>query len=278
MFRLCRLVTIATVAALLFILAPAAWAQQVIVPPNEPPTARTVMLAKFHFANDNEFHVLHAPEVDEILVFEITNAGPNEQFFIDPEMSLAEVFLSLTPEDTPVPRAIAQLDEHNLLAGRTIVEALEETIEVPMAVFGLTQKSIPVGSGQGSCQLNEPGADYFEDHHCETLGGPGYGGSEKACEKVSSNSIDVDTGSKRRATYTRMASCGGGMNQFRHFYDTVSGWVTQLNVFVDPQKVISAWSAKKGVKRHRRVIFEDHEAAGWVRGWVKYHSEVADGW
>lgn len=273
MFSLCRLVTI---AALLSILTPAAWAQQVI----EPPTARTVMLAKFHFANDNEFHILHAPELDEILAGEYTNAGPNEQFFIDPEMSLAEVFLHLAPEDSPVPRAIAQLDEHNLLAGRTIVDALEETIEVPRDRFGIqqTSKSIAPGTGQGSCQLDEAGAEYFEDHHCYTLGGPGYGDSEEACEKVSSNLIDVDTSSRRRTTYTRMASCGGGMNHFRHFYGTASGWDTQVNVYVDPQKVVSWWSAKTGVKRHRRVIFEDHEAAGWVRGWVKYFSEVAGGW
>ena len=43
MFSLCRLVTIVTVATLLFILAPAAWAQQVIVPPNEPPTLNILL-------------------------------------------------------------------------------------------------------------------------------------------------------------------------------------------------------------------------------------------
>ncbi len=42
-----------------------------------------------------------------------------------------------------------------------------------------------------------------------------------------------------------MASCGGGLNKFRHFYGVVGGWDTQVTVFIDAQKVADWWSSKK---------------------------------
>lgn len=265
-------------AALLFTaLAPAAWAQQ----PAEPPEARTVLLAKFHLANGNEVHLWSVPDVDEIMVGEMTNAGPSEQFFLKPETHPVEVFRLLAPKDSPVPRAIARIDDEKVLAGRKLVVALDKTIEVPMSRLGLLQPMIgAAGAGAGSCQGGAAGADYFEDNHCGALGGPGYGSSESTCYKNAADSIQKTTGSKRRATYTRMAACGSAMSRMRHFYHTVSGWTTQVNVYVDPQKILSWWSYKKGVKRDRRVRFEEKDAGSgaWVRGWVKYHSEVADGW
>lgn len=262
-------------AALLFAaLTPAAWAQQ----PAEPPEARTVLLAKFHLANGNTVQMWSLPDVDEIMIGEITKAGPSEQFFLKPETHPVEVFRLLAPKNSPVPRAIAQIDHDNVLEGRRLVNALPKTIEVPMSRLGAT--ALPaLKSGGGSCEPGE-GIDFFEENHCYTLGGPGYGASEEYCFKNSADWIQKTSEDQRRATYTRMAACGTAMSRLRHFYDTVSGWTTQVNVYVDPQNVISWWSYKDGIKRYRRVRFEekDEGSGAWVRGWIKYHSEAADGW
>jgi hypothetical protein len=238
----------------------------------------TVKLATFHLANGNEVQILGVSEENDVIVAEITDAGPNERFVLKPGMNPAEVFRRLAPLEAPVPRMIAQADDRKALAGRNLVDSLAEPIEVPAERLGMAVSTIPQAAGAGSCQAGAAGADYFESHHCNTLGGPGYGSSESYCDKDARDWIDRSSGSRRRATYTRMASCGSGMNKMRHFYSTVSGWTTQTTVFVDPQKVISAWSYKKGVKRYRRVRFEENDTDGWVRGWMKYHSEVADGW
>jgi len=241
---------------------------------------RTVKLATFQLANGNEVRLLGVPDENDVMVGEIVNTGPNERFVIEPKTHPAEVFRRLAPKDTPVPRMIARLDDKKVLAGRKLVESLDQTVDVPMERLGLQAAVSPqaAGAGAGSCQPGAAGADFFESHHCNTFGGPGYGKKESYCFPDSKDWIDKSTSSRRRATYTRMASCGSGMNKFRHFYGTVSGWDTQVTVFTDPQKVVNWWSYKKGVKRHRRVRFEEHEAGGWVRGWVIYWSEVADGW
>ncbi len=236
-----------------------------------------IELATFHLANGNEVRLLGVPEENDVLVGEIVDAGPNERFVIPPGTGPAEIFRRLAPMDSPVPRMIAQADDRKVLAGRMIVKSIDEPIEVPMERLGLSISTTPQAAGAGSCQGGAAGADYFESHHCNTLGGPGYGSSESYCDKDARDWIDRISGARRRATYTRMASCGSGMNKIRHFYRTVSGW-SQVTAYVDPQKVIDGWSAKTGVKRYRRVRFEEHEAGGWVRGWTIYHSEVAGGW
>jgi hypothetical protein len=268
--------TFGLTATLLTAVTPAAWAQPNIVSPDLP-EVRTELLARFQLADGNEIRFLGVPEMDEVMVGEITDAGPNERFFIRPNTPPAEVFKLLAPEDAPVPRAIASTDDKGLLAGRAVVDALDETIEVPMSKIGV-QPSGPRKAGAGSCQTGAAGAMYFETHHCGSLGGPGYGSSEASCLKDATNYKPNQTSSRRRTTWTVMASCGGGMNRLIHYYGTASGWTNQLNVYVDPQKIVSFWSYTKGVKRHRKVIFQDHQDAGWVRGWVKYHSEVAGGW
>ena len=193
-----------TAALLLAALTPAAWAQE----PAEPPQARTVLLAKFHLANGNTVHLWSLPDVDEIMIGEVTKAGPSEQFFLKPETHPVEVFRLLAPKNSPVPRAIAQIDHDKVFEGRKLVNALHGTIEVPMSRLGLT--TLPTQkAGGGSCEPGDgDGADYFEDHHCYTLGGPGYGSSEQYCFKNSADWIQKTSDDQRRATYTRMAVCG----------------------------------------------------------------------
>lgn len=265
-----------TAALLLAALTPAAWAQQ----PDEP-HARTVLLAKFHLANGNTVHLWSLPDVDEIMIGEITQAGPNEQFFLKPETHPVEVFRLLAPRNSPVPRAIAQIDHDKVFEGRKLVNTLPGTIEVPVSRLGLSAASATKTVGAGSCEPGDgDGADYFEDHHCYTLGGPGYGSSEQYCFKNSSDWIQKTSEDQRRATYTRMAACGSAPSRLRHSYDTVSGWTTQVDLIFDPQQVISYWSYRDGIKRYRRARFEELSigSGAWVRGWIKYHSEVAEGW
>lgn len=242
-----------------------------------PRELATVPLATFQLANGNEIRFIGVPEEDEILIAEIVPAGPNENFVLEAGAHPVDIFKRLAPADAAVPAMIARLDTKKKLAGRKSVASLEGPIAVPLERLGLSPAGAPRAGG-GSCQEGAAGAAYFEKEHCNTLGGPGYGKSEKYCLAAQKNSIDQDTSSRRRATYSRMASCGTGFNQFRHFYGVVSGWTTQVVVIVDSQKVVDLASWKKGVKRHRRVRFEEGSSGGWVRGWVAFHSQVAGGW
>ena len=232
-------------------------------------------LASFNLPNGNEVRFYGVPEDGELMIGEIADAG-REVFSIDTEASPAEIFARLAPADLPVPSMIAATDKDGLLAYREQVEALPEPVDADADDLLGTQ--LYARSGSGSCASGSAGADYFESHHCYTLGGPGYGSSEPHCYEGSWNSLQKTSDSKRRATYTRMASCGSDMNRLRHYYSTASGYTTQVNVYVDPQKVISWWSYKTGIKRYRRVRMEEVGAGGWIRGWIKYHSEVAGGW
>jgi hypothetical protein len=264
-------------------LTPAAWAQPAAkdgkIADNRPiRELKTVDLATFHLANGNEVRIIGVPEEDDIMVGEIIDAGANERFVIEPKTPPAEVFRRLAPKNSPVPRMIAKTDDKKVLAGRKLVEALDKPVQVATDQLGIQLPPKAAAAGAGSCQAGAAGAAYFLAHHCGSDGGPGYGKREPHCYKDAADWIDKTSNSRSRATYARMASCGSGMNRMRHFYGTVSGWDTQVNVYVDPQKVIDWWSYKKGVKRYRRVRFEEHQPAGWVRGWMVFWSEVAGGW
>jgi len=238
----------------------------------------SVRLVTFHIGNLSEVRIVAVPEIGEVSVMEVIPAGGNEKFVLQPGLTPAEVFHRLAPRNTPVPEAILASDDRQLLADRALVTAIDAPIQVRPAKLGL-KPSLPTKVGGGSCQNGAAGADYFIDNHCGALGGPGYGSSESYCDSDASDWIQRTSSSTRRATYTRMASCGDGDNRLRHFYHTViDGWVTQVNEVFAPGQVISWWSYVTGIKRDRRVRFEEEESAGWVRGWTKYHSEVADGW
>jgi hypothetical protein len=240
------------------------------------PEAETLTLATFHLSNGNEVRFLGVPALNELMMGEFTDAGESEDFVINSELHPAEIFRRLAPADSPVPRMLSRMDDANVLDGRAVVETLDSPIAVSLEALGI--QAIPSAAPGGSCQPGTAGAQFFATHHCNTGGGPGYGSGESHCYSGAYNWIQKTSNSRRRATYTRMASCGSGMNRMRHFYRTTSGYTTQVNIYVDPQKVISWWSYREGVRRFRRVRFEEHQEGGFVRGWVRYHSEVAGGW
>lgn len=230
------------------------------------------LLVEFKLSNGNQVQFFGVPEDGEMVIGEISDAG-YERFLVDPNAAPAEIFLELAPADLPVPRMIADTDKE-LFKWHDKVDVIEKAVAVDV---GITAPAV-AKAGSGSCASGNAGASYFEEHHCNTLGGPGYGTSEKYCDEGMADWIQRTSNSRRRATYTRMASCGSGTNHLRHYYGTVSGYTTQLNIYVAPQKVVDYWSAKTGVKRYRRVRMEESASSGWVRGWTAYHSEVAGGW
>lgn len=244
----------------------------------EPHTIRQVdpvVLAEFELPNGNEVRFYGVPEDGELIVGEISDAG-YERFSIRPGTPAAKVFFELAPADTPVPRMIAETDE-DLFRWHEKVDVLEKKVQVAGAAAGPLTKAL-TKAGSGSCQSGSAGADYFRTHHCYTSGGPGYGKKEEYCYDGSWNSLQKTSDSAMRATYTRMASCGDGTNWLRHFYNSLSGYQTQLTIYVAPQKVVNYWSARTGLKWKRRVRMEELNSAGWIRGWIKYHDQVAETW
>jgi hypothetical protein len=238
------------------------------------PEIQKLPLASFKLSNGNEIHLIGVPTVQEVMVGEISKCGV-EDFILDPEMSPTEVFYRLAPKDSPVPRMLSQINSSKLLEGRKIVDTLNRSIEVSLDSLGVQSSSQALVLS--SCMSGPAGTQYFKDHHCGTGGGPGYGKSESYCYPEAYNWVDKSSNRRRRTTYTRMASCGTGTNRLRHFYGTTSGWNTQLTFNVPPNNVTHWWSATKGRKRFRRVRFESLDG-GWVRGWMKFHNEIAGGW
>lgn len=241
------------------------------------PDPETVDLAVFNLSNGNEVRLLGTPDTGELSVLEISDDGV-EDFILDERWSPNAIFRRFAPKDYPVPHMLLRLDTLATFEGRKVLDSMPEPIEVDLAALGV--QPIQAAVGTGSCQAGAAGVAFFKDHHCGTLGGPGYGKSESHCFAAAAEYIQKTSSVRRRTTYTRMAACGLGTCRVRHYYKKVVGWNTQLSINVQPHKVISHWSALKGTGslRKRRVRFEALQQGGWVRGWVKYHTQCADGW
>jgi hypothetical protein len=241
------------------------------------PDPETVAIAVFNLSNGNEVRLLGTPETGELSVVEISDAGV-EDFVLDERWSPNAIFRRFAPKDGPVPRLLLRLDTLAAFEGRKALDTIPRPIEVDLAALGVQPVAAAVGSG--SCQAGAAGAAFFKDHHCDTLGGPGYGKSEGHCYSAAAEYIQKTSSVRRRTTYTRMAACGSGTSRVRHYYKKVSGWNTQLTIHVQPAKVVSYWSALKGTGslRRRRVRFDAIQQGAWVRGWVKFHTQCAGGW
>lgn len=234
-------------------------------------------LATFDLPNGNVVRFIGSPSLGEVMVGEIAPCGA-EQFAVSPTMHPVELFRRLAPKHSPAPRLLHTIDTAGLLEGRTVIDALPGPIGASGASLDqVTAQPITV-LGAGSCAPGAAGADYFEDNHCGSLGGPGYGSSDSYCYEGAYDWIQKTSSARRRATYSRMAACGTGTCRLRHYYKKSDGYHTQLTVNVEADTVSKWWSYKKGIKRYRRVRFEAVDAGAWVRGWVIFHSQVADGW
>lgn len=207
-------------------------------------------LATIKFSNGNEINFVALPQSDEIAVEELLDAGPNEVFILEQlNGSLLDKYLQITPENTPVPQSLIDLDlglvndiftdkdqlndgaipfnaafdevteEQQIhlesimikLEKRQIVSQLKQDIFIQLA--DLSQKygisTKTASAGHGSCN-NSTGYLYFQDNHCNTSGDKGTGSSESDCDFPMHNSIQRTSSSTRRTTYSKAANCGGG--------------------------------------------------------------------
>lgn len=236
----------------------------------EPP----VRLVEFALSNGNRVEFLAPQDMSELYVGEIGCCG-SEDMILDDTIPPVEVFRRFAPAELEVPGLIARADASGRLATRRMVETLSDPVQVDLPALGI---HTPEAAPAGSCQQGAAGAAYFDAHHCGQQGGPGYGKRETYCYKNSYNWIQKTSKRRMRTTYSRMAACGSGNSRVRHFYRKVSGWHTQLNITVSAGNLATYWTAKTGIKRYRRVRFEEISDSAWVRGWVVYHDRVAGGW
>lgn len=242
-----------------------------LVPSLSTPVADSV--ATLRLPNGNRVEFFATPYGSEVHVAEVASGGAGELMLGAEDGQAATLFARLADAGSAVPGAIARLDRIGLFEGRSTVDALPAEIEVDPARIVIAP---PTAAAQaGSCQLGNAGKDYFESHHCGSGGGPGYGKKESYCYPEASQWIQKTSG-LRRATYSRMAACGSGTCRLRHFYKTVSGYHTQLLIDVQAPYLAQYWSSKKGIRRKRRVRFETLGNSAFVRGWVVFHSQVAD--
>lgn len=238
----------------------------------DPPEPEEI--AAFSLSNGNALRFLAAPHSSEVFVGERAAEGC-EDLVIGDRISPVALYARLAGEKAAVPRALARLDETGLFEARKVVDALPAEVGVDLAqMSGLF---LPSTMGQqGSCQSDPAGRSYFISHHCGSSGGPGYGKSESHCYPNASSWIQKTSGGRRRATWSRMAACGSSSCRMLHQYKRARGWRTQLTVHMSPPVVEGWWSYKKGIRRFRRVRFERLGSNAIVRGYVKYHSQVAE--
>jgi hypothetical protein len=243
------------------------------------PDPETVELAVFNLSNGNEVRLLGTPENGELAVAEIADCGV-EDFLLDERWSPNAIFRKFAPKGSPVPRMLMRLDSMGAFDGRKEVDVVAEPIAVELAALGVT--AFQSGGGLGSCSPGPVSAAFFETHHCHTSGGPGYGKRESYCYPAATpDGIQKTSNKRRRTTYTRMAAGGTGLCRVRHYYyGAVNGWQPTLTWFLQPERVCSHWSALQGAGswRYRRVRFDAIESGGFVRGWVRYHTQCAGGW
>ncbi|AUH62997.1 hypothetical protein [Paracoccus zhejiangensis] len=241
------------------------------VPGLSSPLAESI--ARLRLPNGNRVEFYAAPYGREVHMAEIASGGAGELLLGAEDGQAATVFARLADPASPVPAAIARLDKIGLFDGRATVDALAGEIEVdPARIVNLPPAALDQA---GSCQSGNAGKAYFEANHCGSGGGPGFGKSESYCYADPYQWIQKTSG-RRRATYSRMAACGSGTCRLRHFYKTASGYHTQLMIDVPAPHVAQYWSAKGGIRRRRRVRFETLGNSAFVRGWVVFHSQVAD--
>ena len=124
-----------------------------------------IELATFSLSNGNTVSLLAVPELREIGYVELVEIGA-ESILPSDDLSPLEIFLALAPSNTPVPRALIDLDikgtAERLAAGLTRTDLLSEPIEVAVEDLGLpvrlaTKATSSCGSG---------GSQYFASHYC----------------------------------------------------------------------------------------------------------------
>lgn len=242
------------------------------------PDEEAVELASFELSNGNTIIMIGMPESGAVHVGETAPAGRGEQLFLDSEpRSPLAVFVTLAPQDAPVPQMLADLsdaDERAVLLREREVVAEVDGFHYYVDIGELGWTPAVDKSGGGSCS-STTGAQYFADNHCGTMGPYGYGVTETDCDNGQWWNLQRSSAAKMKHTYTRIAACNGP-GRMRHSRKKVSGWNTHLDVSVPANSVTSWYSYYKSAIRYYRRANFDRSAGGsaYVRGWTRYFDNV----
>jgi hypothetical protein len=241
-----------------------------------------IQLARFELSNGNRLTLTSIAPDNEIIVSETTPAGEGERFVVDdyPGATPLELFARLTPAEIAVPPLLADsatdADRATWMAQRqigTTPGAGEFYLDVEELGWQPVSAAAP---GNGSCN-SATGYLYFEDHHCDTAGGYGYGVAEEDCDNTASFSYwQRSSAAKMRHTYTRSAVCNG-TGWIRHSRYS-SGWLTVLDEPIEENTVATYYSYRKsGLKQYRRSRVEPldpFDADAYVRLWTIFQDQV----
>ncbi|MCF6301245.1 MAG: hypothetical protein L3J52_09045 [Proteobacteria bacterium] len=235
-------------------------------------------LATIRFSNGNEINFVALPQSDEIAVEELLDTGPNEIFILEQlNGSLLDKYLQITPENTPVPQSLIDLDLGQVRdiftdkdqlndgatpSNTTFDEATEEQrIHLESIMIKLGERQIvsqlkqdvfiqledlseklgintkAAAPGGQGSCNNSTGYLFFQNNHCNTSGNKGTGSSESDCDFPMHNSIQRTSSSTRRTTYSRVANCGGGDVAIVHSKKILGSFSTQLTWFLAVNRV-----------------------------------------
>lgn len=237
-----------------------------------------IELATFSLSNGSTVTLLAVPEFREIGYVELVEIGA-ESILPSDEMSPLEVFLALAPSDTPVPRALIDLDikgtGERLAAGRTRTDLLSEPIAVAVEDLGFpvrlaTKATSSCGSG---------GAQYFASNYCGPPVSPvnhafaiefcdaNYNGGDSVWFNLTRNSYSGGWKMRPRS-YGRTAACGTSV-EIKQQYWVSGAWVNlSTQLMQSGQVYISAW---QGPDAYRRIIRSRQTGSGGFRAYSDFY-------
>ncbi len=241
-----------------------------------------VNLATIKFSDGRVIHFLEYPLMDELLVEEVTEAGPDVVLLLQQmKGSLLDKYLQLTPEYTPVPEALLDDEVDNMedwlteseeqlsdgvidwihaeasepvsryhaidvlsekMATRMIVPMLTDDVFVQADEFELNQSFAVKGAGTGSCN-NSSGYLHFENLHCYVSGSKGKGTSKSYCDRGMHGWIQRTSPIKMRTTFSIVANCGTGDAAIIHSKKSWGSYNTVGQRFLGDNQVGSYESA-----------------------------------
>jgi hypothetical protein len=157
---------------------------------------------------------------DGVLFEEMGPEGAAPVISTTDDLSAVDVFLSLAPASTPVPRAIAALAEGpqlEALAGRDVVESLTAPVDIARTEAELGILSHSGSTGTYNCSSGKAG---FEAFACQ-----GSGTSNEYCDSGTWHNLARNSGSDRvKRSLGVFVACGTHVQITHQYRDCCSNW------------------------------------------------------
>lgn len=230
----------------------------------------SIPLATLNVDNGSVLHFFAAPEVGDVGCSEDVPADGETLPVIDPETheSCLEIYLMLTPADTPVPQMLYSVEAtdderlQRLAADRELVGSDYGVIEMELGTPELVQGSGSRGTSAHSCS---GGSSHWAAVHCDYSGGSSV---INYCDSGQWFSLYRSSGSsKRKHSFSETLACGT-YGDVKHQYKWGSGYKTAYSSTNIPDNYYN-WTRWKGtIKRKRRV----HHYRVWASGYVRAHT------